>query len=141
MSCYSYCLNHCVGLAAKNGILIKDDQTLEVSEKTAHVLLGKTGTITIGQPVLSNIINYSKMDGNKVLKIARSIEQFSQYPIFSVLFNNKEKEEFKLYDITDFENISGKGVKGKNNNQYYFMGNRKLIKEHSINLLKKLLKG
>lgn len=123
-----------VGLAAKNGILIKDGQTLEVSEKITHVLLDKTGTITVGQPVLSNIINYSKMDDKNVLKIARSIEQFSQHPISSALFNNKEKEEFELYDVTDFENISGKGVKGKINNQYYFIGNRKLIKEHNINL-------
>lgn len=123
-----------VGLAAKNGILIKDGQTLEVSEKITHVLLDKTGTITVGQPVLSNIINYSKMDDKNVLKIARSIEQFSQHPISSALFNNKEKEEFELYDVTDFENISGKGVKGKINNQYYFIGNRKLIKEHDINL-------
>lgn len=123
-----------VGLAAKNGILIKDGQTLEVSEKITHVLLDKTGTITVGQPVLSDIINYSGTDDENLLKIARSIEQFSQHPISSALFNNKEKEEFELYDVTDFENISGKGVKGKISNQYYFIGNRKLTGEHNINL-------
>ena len=85
-----------VGLAAKNGILIKDGQTLEVSQQITHVLLDKTGTITVGQPVLSNIINYSTESDEEVLMIARSIEQYSQHPIAQALFNNQKKNEFEL---------------------------------------------
>ena len=81
-----------VGLAAKYGILIKDGETLEVSDKINHVLLDKTGTITIGQPVLSEIINFSDYDDDEILKISRSIEQFSQHPISSALFNNGDKK-------------------------------------------------
>lgn len=128
-----------VGLAANNGILIKDGQTLEVAEQITHVLLDKTGTITVGQPTLSTVINYSDKTDDEILKIARSIEQFSQHPISSALFNNKEKDEFELYDVQDFENISGKGVQGKINNQYYYMGNKKLIHDNEIDISENIL--
>lgn len=123
-----------VGLAAKDGILIKDGETLEVSEQITHVLLDKTGTITVGQPEFSNIINYSDKNDDELLKIARSLEQFSQHPISLALFNNEEKNSFDLYDVDDFENISGKGVKGKINDEYYYIGNTKLIADNSIEI-------
>lgn len=121
-----------VGLAAKYGILIKDGETLEVSDKINHVLLDKTGTITVGQPVLSNVINYSKMTDDEILKIARSIEQFSQHPISSALFNNENKNDYDLYSVEEFENISGKGVTGNINGITYFIGNKKLMDENDI---------
>ncbi|WP_455645364.1 heavy metal translocating P-type ATPase [Methanosphaera sp.] len=123
-----------VGLAAKNGILIKDGETLEVSEKITHVLLDKTGTITVGHPELSNIINYSDKSDDEILKISQSIEQYSQHPISSALFNNEEKTGFELYTVEDFENISGKGVKGKIDDEYYLIGNKKLLIENNINI-------
>lgn len=123
-----------VGLAAKNGILIKDGETLEVSEQISHVLLDKTGTITVGQPVFSNIINYSDETDEEILKIARSLEQFSQHPISLALFNNEEKSNFELFDVDDFENISGKGVKGKINDKYYYIGNIKLLADNNIEI-------
>ncbi|WP_084790393.1 cation-translocating P-type ATPase [Methanosphaera sp. WGK6] len=128
-----------VGLAAKNGILIKDGETLEVSEKITHVLLDKTGTITVGHPELSNIINYSDKSDEEILKISQSIEQYSQHPISSALFNNEEKTGFELYAVEDFENISGKGVKGKINDEYYFIGNKKLLIENNINIPENIL--
>ncbi len=121
-----------VGLAAKYGILIKDGETLEVSDKINHVLLDKTGTVTVGQPVLSNVINYSDMKDDEILKIARSIEQLSQHPISSALFNNENKKDYDLYSVEEFENVSGKGVKGKINGITYFIGNEKLMDENNI---------
>ena len=137
-----------VGLAAKNGILIKDGQTLEVSQQITHVLLDKTGTITVGQPVLSNIINYSTESDEEVLMIARSIEQYSQHPIAQALFNNQKKNEFELYDVDEFENISGKGVQATINNRDYIIGNKKIailsvsdvIKENSKKAIDQLHK-
>lgn len=124
-----------VGLAAKYGILIKDGETLEVSEQITHVLLDKTGTITVGQPVLSNVINYTAdKDDDEILKISRSIEQFSQHPISSALFNNKDKNEFELFTVDDFENISGKGVKAKIDDTQYFIGNKKILSDANITI-------
>ena len=121
-----------IGLAAKFGILIKNGKTLETAEKIDVVLLDKTGTITVGQPVLSDIINYSNQSDNEILKIVRSIEQFSQHPISSALFNNEDKNEFDLYSVENFENISGKGVKGNINNKTYFIGNNKILNDNNI---------
>ena len=128
-----------VGLAAKYGILIKDGETLEVSDKINHVLLDKTGTITIGQPVLSEIINFSDYDDDEILKISRSIEQFSQHPISSALFNNGDKKSYVLYTVDNFENISGKGVKGSINNVAYYIGNKKLMEENEIVVPEKII--
>lgn len=129
-----------VGLAAKNGILIKDGQTLEVSQQITHVLLDKTGTITVGQPVLSNIINYSTESDEEVLMIARSIEQYSQHPIAQALFNNQKKNEFELYDVDEFENISGKGVQATINNRDYIIGNKKILNDNNVPIPENIMK-
>lgn len=121
-----------VGLAAKYGILIKDGETLEVSEKINHVLLDKTGTITVGQPTLSNIINYSDKNDDEILKIVQSIEQYSQHPISLALFNNENKRNYNLFDVSEFENITGKGIKGIIDNETFYIGNKKLLEEEKI---------
>lgn len=132
-----------VGLAAKYGILIKNGETLEVSDKITHVLFDKTGTITVGQPVLSNIINYdnTQLNDAEIIKIARSLEQFSQHPIASALFNNESKDDFELYKVEDFENISGKGITGTINNTTYFIGNEKLMKDNNIKVSEDIQKN
>ncbi|MDO5826425.1 MAG: heavy metal translocating P-type ATPase [Methanosphaera sp.] len=127
-----------VGQAAKYGILIKDGQTIEVSDKVDSVLLDKTGTITEGKPTLSSLINYSSKSDEEVLKILRSIEQFSQHPLSSALFNNEDKNNFELYEVKDFENKSGMGVVGKINDVPYYIGNKKLIMENNIKLSDKI---
>ena len=128
-----------VGLASKYGILIKDGETLEVSDKINHVLLDKTGTVTNGQPVLSEIVNYSQINDEEILKIARSIEQFSQHPISTAIFNDEDKRHYDLYQIENFENISGKGVKADINNKTYFIGNKKLMADNNINISENII--
>lgn len=128
-----------VGLAAKYGILIKDGETLEVSDKVNHILLDKTGTITVGQPVFSKINNFSNESDDEILKIARSIEQHSQHPISSALFNNENKKDYDLYGVSDFKNISGKGVKGTVNGIQYLIGNKKLLSDNDIEINEEIL--
>lgn len=123
-----------VGQAAKFGILIKDGETIEISENVNSVLLDKTGTITVGKPILTNIINYSNMSNDKILKIVRSIEQYSQHPIAIALFENENKKELDLYDVESFENISGKGVTGIIDNITYIVGNKKIMRDYNINI-------
>ncbi len=123
-----------VGLAAKYGILIKDGETLEVSDKINHILLDKTGTVTNGKPVLSRIINYSDKDDEEILKIARSLEQFSQHPISLAIFNDEKKNKYDLYKTENFENITGKGIKADIDNKTYFIGNKKLMSKNNIDI-------
>jgi len=123
-----------VGQAAKYGILIKDGKTIEVSDKINSILLDKTGTITEGKPTLSNIINYTSSSDDELIKILRSIELYSQHPLSSALFNNENKNNFELYDVNEFKNISGMGVIGKINDTQYYIGNKKLMKNFNIDI-------
>ena len=123
-----------VGQAAKYGILIKDGKTIEVSDKINSILLDKTGTITEGKPTLSNIINYTSSSDDELIKILRSIELYSQHPLSSALFNNENKNNFELYDVDEFKNISGMGVIGKINDTQYYIGNKKLMKNFNIDI-------
>ena len=110
-----------------------------VSDKVNHILLDKTGTITVGQPVFSKINNFSNESDDEILKITRSIEQYSQHPISSALFNNENKDDYDLYSVSDFENISGKGVKGTVNGIQYLIGNKKLLIDNDIELNDEIL--
>ena len=123
-----------VGLAAKYGILIKDGETLEIADKINHILLDKTGTITQGKPTLSELINYSDKNDDEILKIVRSIEQYSQHPIASAIFDEEDKTSYDLYKTENFENISGRGVKGDINNKTYLIGNKTFMKENNVDI-------
>lgn len=120
-----------VGLGAKYGILIKDGETLEVTEKINQVLLDKTGTITVGNPVLSQLFNSSSLSNDEIMKIAKSIEQYSEHPIANALFEMNE-DKSNLYKVKEFENLSGRGVKGIIHNTTYYIGNKKLINENNV---------
>lgn len=128
-----------VGLAAKYGILIKDGETLEVADKINHVLLDKTGTITQGKPVLSEVLNYCDKSDDEILKIVRSIEQFSQHPIAAAIFDEEDKNSYDLYQTENFENVSGRGVRADINNRTYLIGNRKFMAENNINMSEKVI--
>lgn len=128
-----------VGLAAKYGILIKDGETLEIADQINHVLLDKTGTITQGKPVLSELINYSDKDDDEILKIVRSIEQFSQHPIAAAIFDEGDKTNYDLYKTDNFENISGRGVKADINNITYLIGNKKFMEENNVDIPQNVL--
>lgn len=128
-----------VGLAAKYGILIKDGETLEVADKINHVLLDKTGTITRGEPVLSTLNNYSDRSDDEILKILRSIEQYSQHPIASAIFNGENKEDYDLYPTENFENVSGRGVKADIDHKTYYIGNKKFMDENNIDISEEIL--
>lgn len=120
-----------VGLGAKYGILIKDGETLEVTEKINHVLLDKTGTITVGNPVLSQLYNNSSLSNEEIMIIAKSIEQYSEHPIANALFEMNE-DKSNLYKVKEFENLSGKGVKGIIHDTTYYIGNKKLMNESNV---------
>ena len=120
-----------VGLGAKYGILIKDGETLEVTEKINHVLLDKTGTITVGNPVMSRLFNTSCFNDDEIMKIAKSIEQYSEHPIANALFELNE-DKSNLYPVSKFENLPGRGVKGIINDTIYHIGNKKLMNENNI---------
>ena len=120
------------GKAAENGILIKSAESLETLHLIDTVVLDKTGTITEGKPKVINIFN--NVEDNKLLQIAGSLEQKSEHPLAEAILQKSKEENIELKEVEDFESISGRGVKGKVDNQIYFAGNLSFMLENNINI-------
>lgn len=103
------------GLGAKHNILIKDAPTLEQVSKIQAVVLDKTGTLTEGNPKVT------KINGD-VLQIAASLEKLSSHPLAKAILDEAEKQKVKLLAVSNFENLAGRGIKGKINNKDYYVG-------------------
>lgn len=121
-----------VGKGAKEGILIKDAATLEKLHKVDTVIVDKTGTITIGKPTLVDIQNLSGLKNDDFLSILASLEKKSEHPIAHAIVNYAQEKNIKIEDISNFEGIQGKGLKGTINGSEYFIGNAKLMKELGV---------
>ena len=119
-----------VGKAAENGILIKDAESLELAKKVTTVVLDKTGTITEGKPVVTDVCWYK--DNSSTASILYSIEKKSEHPLADAVVKYFTKSED--LELTSFESITGKGVRATFQNENYFVGNENLIKEHNISI-------
>lgn len=120
------------GTAARNGILIKSAGALETAGKISVVAFDKTGTITNGKPVVTDITAFSGSE-NFVLSIAASLEGASNHPLAAAVTEKAREKGVTLYPVTDFEVIAGKGIAGKVQNKKYFLGNEKLLTDNDIN--------
>ena len=119
-----------VGKGAENGILIKDAQSLELAQKVNAVVLDKTGTITLGKPLLENVEWLNNDDGSK--NILCSIENLSEHPLAEAVVNYFSSVE--MVTVMEFESLTGKGAKAWYGGQYYFVGNHRLIIENNIHV-------
>ncbi|MBP7006589.1 MAG: cadmium-translocating P-type ATPase [Candidatus Pacebacteria bacterium] len=118
-----------VGKGAREGILVKDAGVLEKLYKVDTILVDKTGTITIGKPTLTDIKNISDISDTEFLSILGTLEKKSEHPISHSIRNYIKEKEIELKDVSSFENISGKGIKGIISEKEYFAGNTKLVKD------------
>ena len=120
------------GKGAENGILIKSAESLELLHLVDTVVLDKTGTITEGKPKVTDII--TTIEQKEFLKIAGSLEKSSEHPLAEAVIQKAKNEKVELVEVTNFEAISGRGVKGKIENQEYFGGNIAFMEENNINI-------
>lgn len=118
-----------VGKGAKEGILIKDAATLEKLHKVNTVVVDKTGTITKGKPTLVDIQNLSSLKDDELVSVLASLEKKSEHPIAHAIVNYAQEKNVTISDISDFEGIQGKGLKGTINDVEYFAGNTKLVSD------------
>ncbi len=120
------------GICAKNGILVKKSETLELASKADVVVFDKTGTLTCGKLKISGFYNFSNLKESEILKLACSLESKSTHPIGSA-FNEKAKEDnLNLYKVTNFKNLAGFGIVGTINQQNVVMGNAKILAKFKI---------
>ena len=124
-----------VGRAAEFGILIKNGDTLENAGQIDVAAFDKTGTITEGKPQVDDIISYG-CSNEDLIKLAASIEQNSNHPIAKAIVQKSKELNLDLYSIDEFENVTGKGLKAKFNNQNIYAGNLALIEENGIEVSK-----
>ena len=117
-----------VGKGAENGILIKDAESLELSQKVNAVVLDKTGTITEGKPQVTD----EWWVDESMKPILAALEKQSEHPLAEAVVKHFENEN--AVDISGFESITGKGVKGVAGGETYFAGNRKLLAENNITI-------
>lgn len=121
-----------VGKGAKEGILIKDAATLEKLHKVNTVVVDKTGTITKGKPTLVDIQNLSELKDDELVSILASLEKKSEHPIAHAIVNYVQERNISVFDVSSFEGIQGKGLKGTIKGTEYFVGNAKLVSDLKV---------
>ena len=124
------------GKGAENGILIKSGDALETAHQIDTVVLDKTGTITQGKPVVTDIICAAGKNADKtqLLQIAGSLEKGSEHPLAEAIVNYCETNSIALEKVTDFNALFGKGIEGTVSGTHYFAGNEKMMEEKGIGL-------
>jgi len=124
-----------VGKGAENNILIKDAESLELGHKVNAIILDKTGTITEGKPVLTELTwDQSAGSREEFSSILYSLEIQSEHPLAEAVVNKLKEKNVSGVSLTTFESLTARGVTGIYNGDTYFVGNRKLIEENSIRI-------
>ncbi len=120
------------GKSADFGLLFKNAEVLENLHKIDVIVMDKTGTITEGKPILTDIV--TDLDQAEFLKIAGSLEKNSQHPLASAILNYAEEKNIGLEEITNFNSVSGRGLNGEVAGNKYLAGNLEYMLEEKIDL-------
>ena len=121
------------GMGAKNGILFKTAASLEEAGRTQIVVLDKTGTITQGKPVVTDILPIN-MEEKELLSIAASLENLSEHPLGLAIINEAKEQGLELAIAEDYNSIQGQGFTAKLQDATYYAGNAKLMNANNINM-------
>lgn len=116
------------GVGAKAGILFKNAEALETAGKTEIIALDKTGTVTKGEPEVTDIIPSNGVSETELLQIAYSIERLSAHPLAKAITACAEERALSPVPCEDFQNLSGHGLSGMIDNQPIYAGSAKFIK-------------
>jgi len=115
------------GKGAEYGILVKGGEPLETANKIDAIIFDKTGTITKGEPEVTNVITTSGADSAKIAQIAGSLEKLSEHPLAEAVYNFTKAKSIELKEVKNFEAQPGLGVTGEIDGTKYFFGNNKMI--------------
>ena len=119
------------GRGAREGVLIKDAEALEVLQKVDIIIVDKTGTLTEGKPRLTQVMAVNGFDENDLLRLAASLERASEHPLAQAIVEAAEERSLKLSATEEFESITG-GVKGIVEKRKVLLGNTHLFEDHQI---------
>jgi len=122
------------GKGAENGILIRSAEALERAHRINTVLLDKTGTLTQGKPLVTEIIAAKSFSEEDVLRLAASAERRSEHPLAEAIVRAASDRKLKLQSVTDFRAIPGKGVEASVGGKKLILGNLVLMKDKKLAL-------
>jgi P-type Cu+ transporter len=129
------------GVGARRGILIKNGEALERGRRIDVVVFDKTGTLTEGKPKVTDVFTFgAQMTTDDLLALAASIERLSEHPLAQAVVSAARDKNVPLADVSDFENIAGKGVRGKIGDHAVLVGSARLLLEHSMPITKPIAK-
>ncbi|HPT22428.1 MAG TPA: heavy metal translocating P-type ATPase [Bacteroidales bacterium] len=129
-----------IGKGADNGILIKDAESLETAHRITDVVLDKTGTITIGKPVVEEIKWVKDVDIDKFSNLFLNIQKRSEHPLAGPVVHYLENSGKNMFPIAaDVESVTGKGVRAIVDKKSYFVGNRNFMDDNGVSFNNDLL--
>ena len=120
------------GKGASNGILLKSAEALETAHTVDTVVLDKTGTVTMGKPVVTDMILFNEEKTSNLLQIAASLEKLSEHPLAEAILNEATAQNIKTLPVENFKQIAGQGLCGKINDTMYFAGNSRLLSNNNL---------
>jgi Cu+-exporting ATPase len=122
------------GRGAERGVLIKGGEALERAGDVDTVVLDKTGTITEGRPAVTDIVTADGVDERDLLRLAASLERASEHPLADAVVATAKARGITLDEVTDFESLTGKGVKGAVGGHKVLVGTEALLREHAVDV-------
>ena len=123
-----------VGRAAQNGILVKNAEALETTERVTHLVTDKTGTLTAGKPRVTRQLAAPGGTEGDLLRIAASLEQNSEHPLARAIVDQAKEAGLTLSPVTDFASTTGGGVTGKLDGKTVRVGKRKFLEELGVGI-------
>ncbi|MDT2834613.1 heavy metal translocating P-type ATPase [Vagococcus carniphilus] len=122
------------GKGAENGVLIKGGDALETTHKIQTIVFDKTGTITEGKPVVTDVVTTNFIDKTKLLQLAASAERGSEHPLGEAITQEGDRLGLAVQEVTNFEAIPGHGIEVVIEGETFILGNKKLMVERKIDL-------
>jgi Cu+-exporting ATPase len=121
-----------IGKGAENGILIRSGDALQSAQKLDAIILDKTGTITRGEPALTDIVVATGRKEDEVLRLAASLERGSEHPLGEAIVRGAEARKLTLAETQGFAAVPGHGVGGRIEDHDVLLGNAKLMRDRGI---------
>ncbi|MFO8024368.1 heavy metal translocating P-type ATPase [Thiohalophilus sp.] len=123
-----------VGKAAEYGILIRNGEALQQAGKLEAIVLDKTGTVTVGRPGVTQLVPASDTSEEQLLQLAASLEQGSEHPLAHAIVEAAKQREITLFDVRQFEAITGQGVSARLDDVPCYLGNARLMQSQGIDM-------
>jgi Cd2+/Zn2+-exporting ATPase/Cu+-exporting ATPase len=120
-----------IGAGARRGILVKGGKYLETLARTDVVLVDKTGTLTLGRPVVTDVLSFDGTSTDDVLALATAAERYSEHPLAEAVRQEAHKRGVALAPCEEFEAIPGQGVRARVNGHAIAVGSRRLVADNA----------